>query len=105
MDESYIHAGYCSATGWFRQAAEGHPVSGRVCGSDKGKRIIIIHAMTRDGMLEIEDEIEIPADMSDNLGIQRTSSAAVVSTTLSADDGDKEDYHETLWMARSSLHG
>jgi hypothetical protein len=62
-------------------------------GRKKGKRIIIIHAMTRNGMVEVE--LDIPSDTSDKLGI-KCASAAVVSTTLSSERGDKADYHDTM---------
>jgi len=91
MDESYIHAGYRSGKGWYRDE-EGAVVKGRVCATEKGKRIIIIHAMTRYGMLEVPLDDE---DISDNLGDARPS-ASVVSTQLSEEGGDKEDYHDTM---------
>lgn len=93
MDESYIHAGYCAAKGWYRANREGGPVKGRTRGTEKGKRIIIMHAMTREGMLDME--VDITPTMSDNLGV-KCATAAVVSTTLSPEGGDKEDYHDTL---------
>jgi hypothetical protein len=89
MDESYIHAGYCSGAGWY-VAKEGAVVQNRVHGTDKGKRIIIIHAMTRDGMLAVRG-----ATPSDNLG-ERCANAAIVNASLSAEGGDREDYHDTL---------
>jgi len=64
-------------------------VKNRVHGTDKGMRIIIIHAMTRHGMLEVPVTVS-----SDDLG-EVSSSACIVSTTLSA-DGKFEDYHDTL---------
>ena len=88
MDESYIHAGYCASRGWFIRIP-GAVVQGRAQGTEKGMRIIIIHAMTRFGMLEVP--VEVP---SDDLGVE-LHSAAVVSTTLSA-DGSHEDYHDTM---------
>jgi len=88
MDESYIHAGYCASRGWFIEIP-GAVVQGRVQGTDKGMRIIIIHAMTRFGMLEVP--IDVPCD---DLGVE-LHSAGVVSVTLSA-DGSHEDYHDTM---------
>jgi hypothetical protein len=88
MDESYIHAGYCASQGWFIDLP-GAVVQNRVHGTDKGMRIIIIHAMTRSGMVQVP--IDLP---SDDLGVE-CDSAAIVSTTLSA-DGKFEDYHNTL---------
>jgi len=64
MDESYIHAGYCAARGWFLNSDKRAPVKGRVRGTAKAERIIIIHAMTRLGMLEVPIDEE---DVSDCL--------------------------------------
>ena len=47
MDESYIHAGYCSRFSWYHQSED--VVPNRVRGSEKGKRLIIIHAMSKEG--------------------------------------------------------
>jgi transposase len=88
MDESYIHAGYCSRYSWFHRDNE--VVPNRVHGSDKGKRLIIIHAMTKDGMLE-----DPKAKPSDNLS-QKCASAAIVTSKLSAKGFEPEDYHDTL---------
>jgi hypothetical protein len=64
MDESYIHAGYCSVRGWQLNDDKWRVVKGRVRATEKGKRIIIIHAMTRFGMLEVPIDAD---DISDNL--------------------------------------
>jgi hypothetical protein len=90
MDESYIHAGYCSSFGWYIDQP-GAVVQNRVRGKEKGKRIIIMHAMSRFGM------IEVPIDagkLSDDLGVALPT-AAIVSTVLSS-DGKFEDYHDTM---------
>jgi hypothetical protein len=93
MDESYIHAGYCAKSGWFIDDDENTPTKNRTRGQEKGKRIIIIHAMTREGMLEaVKDESE---ETSENLAAP-CASALIVSTLLSAESGDKEDYHDTM---------
>ena len=92
MDESYIHTGYCVSKGWFfpSASAAAGPVTNRVTGSEKGKRIIIIHAMSRKGMLEQKGVVP-----SDNLA-QVQPSACVVSTTLSSEGISPEDYHDTM---------
>ena len=63
-------------------------MKGWVRGTAKGTSIIIILVMTRFCMLEVPIEEE---DVSDCLGDERES-AAVVSITLSAEGGDKDDY-------------
>jgi transposase len=88
MDESYIHTGYCSKYSWFHR--DNDVVANRVRGSESGKRLIIIHAMTKDGMLEMPD-----IDPSDNLN-EQYASASVVSAKLSAEGFEPEDYHDTL---------
>jgi transposase len=90
MDESYIHAGYCSRFSWHTPVDAKVPTKNRVRGCEKGKRLIIIHAMTKDGMLE-----EFGGDPSDNLE-ERCASAAIVTNKLSAEGYEPEDYHDTL---------
>lgn len=90
MDESYIHQGYCSRYSWFLH--DDDVVPHRVRGQDKGKRLIIMHAMTKDGML---DCLPLGAKMNDNLGA-KVASACVVTGKLSAEGVQPEDYHDTL---------
>jgi transposase len=89
MDESYIHQGYCSGYTWS------HPTntvtSGRTQGNESGKRLIIIGAITKDGILEDEDGEE----PSDNL-IDECPSATVVTSKLSEGGVEPEDYHDTM---------
>jgi hypothetical protein len=51
MDESYIHSHHCSKRLWHSLSLA---TKNEVRGDCKGKRIIIIHAMTKDGLLEVE---------------------------------------------------
>jgi len=51
MDESYIHAHHCSKHLWHSLSSA---TRNEVRGDSKGKRIIIMHAMTKDGLLEVE---------------------------------------------------
>jgi len=91
MDESYIHAGYCSRFSWYRRTDD--IVPNRMTGQDKGKRMIIMHAMTRDGMLEkLGPNDDQPSDNLD----EKCTSAAVVTTKLSAEGYEPADYHDTL---------
>lgn len=91
MDESYIHAGYCSRFSWYRKTDD--IVPNKVRGQDKGKRMIIMHAMTRDGMLEKLGPNDL--EPSDNLD-EKCASAAIVTTKLSAEGCEPADYHDTL---------
>jgi hypothetical protein len=56
-------------------------VPNRVRGSEKGKRLIIIHAMTKDDMLEKLTKKD--GEPSDNLN-DRTTQAELCPSTLSA---------------------
>jgi hypothetical protein len=91
MDESYIHAGYCTRFSWYRK--DDDIVPNKVTGQNKGKRMIIMHAMTRHGMLEkLGPYDEQPSDNLD----EKCASAAVVTTRLSAEGYEPADYHDTL---------
>ena len=90
MDESYIHQGYCSRFSWFHRTDD--VVPHRVRGFSKGKRLIILHAMTRYGMLESSD---LDAEGSDNLE-EEAASAMLVTPKLSVNGVQPEDYHDTL---------
>jgi len=57
MDESYIHAHHCSAKFWYSLLSK---QKNNVRGDNKGKRIIIMHAMTGDGLLEVEGVEPLP---------------------------------------------
>jgi transposase len=86
LDESYIHALHQMKKGW-------HPTSGPYKNNetqgdaDTGKRLIIIHGMSRDGMLEIEDAI------GSNFLHEITPTAQFVFEAASFDDSD---YHNTI---------
>ena len=49
MDESYIHEGACSMKAWQRANNEG--VTEQQRSTTKGKMLIIVHAITKDGLL------------------------------------------------------
>ena len=51
MDESFIHTHLASKMGWF------YPSNRDVIGDDNGKRLIILHAMTENGLLAVPDAI------------------------------------------------
>jgi len=90
MDESYIHQNYCSRFSWFFKSDD-DVVPHRVKGNNKGKRLIIIHAMSKDGMLDCEPTSEVSDNMED-----KAVSASVVTAKLSAGSVEPEDYHDTL---------
>jgi len=56
FDESYVHKNHCRLYGWF------HPIHGNGvhAGLSKGPRLIIMHAMTKDGWLTGYDQENKP---------------------------------------------
>ena len=92
MDESYIHQGYCS-TGTWAPKRKNKVVKGRTRGTNKGKRLIIISAVTKDGVLEKLKANQVP---SFHLG-DVCASASVVTEKLSvAGSAETADYHDTM---------
>jgi hypothetical protein len=87
-DESYIHANYSKRFSWFHR--DNDVVPNRVRGDSSGKRLIIIDAMTKDGMLRVEG-----ADPSDDLS-EECESASIVTSRLSIKGPELADYHETM---------
>jgi transposase len=100
LDESYIHSSHQMKQGW-------HPIAGPHKNNetqgeaDKGKRLIIIHAMSQDGMLDVEDAV------GSNFLHEQTPTAQFVFEAASFDDSD---YHNsidgeafTLWVKNRLL--
>jgi transposase len=90
MDESYIHVGISSSHGWFIEEACRKRGANRYRGQSKGQRFIIMHAMTRHGMLELRDT-EPRSDLS-----IPCPSAMVVEPFLTVEGVSPEDYHDTV---------
>ena len=84
FDESYIHAHQASKYGWV--PAGDHDV----IGDDKGKRIIILHAMTEDGLLAVPDAI------ASNWLSEPALTAELVFDEVFQDGLDDSDYHNTM---------
>ena len=92
MDESYIHQGYCSTGTWGPQR-KNKVVKGRTRGVSKGKRLIIISAITKDGVLEKLEAGEVP---SFHLGDVCTSASVVTEKLSVAGAAETADYHDTM---------
>ncbi len=90
MDESYIHQHYCTKFGWHLRNTES-ATPNRFVGRDSGSRLIIIHAMTKDGMLQLEKANEPSDDLS-----ERYPNAMVVACMVSAEGLQPVDYHDTI---------
>jgi hypothetical protein len=85
-DESYIHAGHGVANSYCNEHSE-------VIGSNsKGRRLVILHAITENGPLAELDEQGVPVDDLDWNG----------DTPHPVERPDGKLTCETLWMASSS---
>jgi hypothetical protein len=83
-DESYAHDRHCSPMLWYNESS---PTLNEVQGDDSGgKRLMIVHAMTRNGMLET------PGAVGSNLLTERVPTAELIFETLGTDD----DYHTAM---------
>jgi len=84
VDESYIHAHHASKKGWF------HLNDRDVIGDDNGTRLIILHAMTDNGLLTMPDAI------STNWLNEPALTAELVFEEVLEDGQDDSDYHNTM---------
>jgi hypothetical protein len=84
FDESYIHAHQASKYGWVPTCDPD------VIGDDKGKRIIILHAMTEDGLLAVPDAV------ASNWLSEPALTAELVFDEVLEDGQDDADYHNTM---------
>jgi hypothetical protein len=87
MDESYIHAHHCSQFLWHSLSSA---TRNEVRGDSKGKRIIIMHAMTKDGLLEVEG-VE-----PSNILTELYHSCALIFDEVCVDGISPADYHDTI---------
>jgi len=87
MDESYIHAHHCSQFLWHSLSSA---TKNEVRGDNKGKRIIIMHAMTKDGLLEVE------GTEPSNILTELYHSCALIFDEVCVDGVTPADYHDTI---------
>ncbi len=87
MDESYIHAHHCSTKLWHLLS---DCTKNEVRGDNKGKRIIIMHAMTKDGLLEVAG-VE-----PSNILTELYHSCALIFNEVCVDGITPADYHDTI---------
>jgi hypothetical protein len=87
MDESYIHAHHCSQYLWHCLSSA---TKNEVRGDSKGKRIIIMHAMTKDGLLEVE------GTEPSNILTELYHSCALIFDEVCVDGVTPADYHDTI---------
>jgi transposase len=88
VDESYIHAHHASKKGWF------HPSNRDVIGDGDGTRLIILHAMTDNGLLAVPDTIV------SNWLSEPALTAELVFEEVLEDGQDDSDYHNTMTGAK-----
>lgn len=93
MDESYIHQGQRTRFSWYhcstnKNKKKSNTYKGQ--GSNSGKRIIVLHAMTKDGMLTMPD-----VDPS-NILSEEYLSCALVFAEVNVDDITPADYHNSI---------
>ena len=87
MDESYVHAHHCSTKLWYSLSS---PTKNDTRGDNRGKRIIIMHAMTKDGMLEVEG-VE-----PSNILTELYHSCALIFNEVCIDGITPADYHDNI---------
>ena len=87
MDESYIYSKHCPLRLWYSLASAR---KNHIRGENKGKRIIIMHAMTKDGLLEVEG-VE-----PSNILTELYHSCALIFDEVCKDDITPADYHDTI---------
>ena len=87
MDESYIHAHHCSQFLWHSLSSA---TKNEVRGDSKGKRIIIMHAMTKDGLLAVE------GTEPSNILTELYHSCALIFDEVCVDGVTPADYHDTI---------
>lgn len=87
MDESYIHAHHCTKQLWYSLHS---PTNNDVRGDSAGKRIIIMHAMTKDGLLEVE------GTEPSNILTELYHSCALIFDEVGVDGITPADYHDTI---------
>jgi transposase len=88
MDESYVYSHHCTASFWHH--VSNSSTSNDVRGDNKGKRLIIMHAMTKDGMLEVNG-VE-----PSNILTELYHSCALIFNEVCVDDITPADYHDTI---------
>jgi transposase len=87
MDESYIHAHHCSSKLWYSLSSS---AKNDVRGDSRGKRIIIMHAMTKGGLLEVE------GTEPSNILTELYHSCALIFNEVCVDNITPADYHDTI---------
>jgi len=89
VDESYIHCMHSFQYCWALQSdPSGHHVKGS---PSKGKRLITLHAMTKDGLLHIEPRGRNSSALNNDVDERFTSCEFIFEGAV-----DSEDYHKNM---------
>jgi hypothetical protein len=89
MDESYIHQGQRTKFSWYCKKTERNNIY-QGHGPNSGKRIIVLHAVTKDGMLAM------PGVDPSNILTEEYLSCALVFAEVNVDDITPADYHNSI---------
>jgi transposase len=84
MDESFIHSHLARKHGWF------HSTCQDVIGDDDGTRLILMHAMTENGLLAV------PETIASNWLNEPALTAELVFEEVYEDGQDDSNYHNTM---------
>ena len=87
ISSCHIFAHHCSRQFWYSLHSKKKDC---VRGDNKGKRIIIMHAMTKDGLLEVEG-VE-----PSNILTELYHSCALIFNEVCVDNITPADYHDTI---------
>jgi transposase len=89
VDESYLHTAHSNQFCWALSAdAQGHHVRGL---PSKGKRLIILHAMTADGLLHLEQRGRNASSITNVVSDECKSCELIFEGLV-----DSEDYHKNM---------
>jgi hypothetical protein len=90
LDESYVYDTHHSRWGWFFAGGDGE-LADRGDFPKKGKRIIIMHAFTKDGLLSAVDDEHAPVEVKAFSTVAPTAEGIFRDTI-----GTHKDYHKSI---------
>ena len=88
MDESYVHSHHCTTSFWHKYS--NFLSANYVRGDNRGKRLIIMHAMTKYGLLAVEN-VE-PSNVLEEI----YHSCALIFNEVYVNNVAVADYHDTI---------
>ena len=97
-DESYIHQNHCPLNSWLSKDPDGNIIDRT---TSKGRRLIILHAITKDGPLITNDSEGIPIETLSWKPPDSSANAKETDTPHPIDDDGEALTAELLWVAQS----